>query len=113
MMTLKELKNMVNAGANTKRVEQKSAFETEIAAYDVILGEIKASLKKVVLRNDARHTEMRQLQNKVSKFAVSDISIELAEEFLEKIYTYNVERLEIKWKYEDDIKKLIMGGEHQ
>lgn len=87
--------------------EKKKAFELTADSISTRISEINDRLKNLVIQPNRRMDEMREQFKQVSELPLNEISVELAETFLNHITAFGRERVEIHWKYDDIIRQIM------
>lgn len=87
--------------------EKKKAFELAADSVTTQISAINDRLKTLVIQPNRRMDEMREQFMQVSELPLNEISVELAETFLDHITAYGREHVEIHWKYDDIIRQVM------
>lgn len=87
--------------------EKKKTFEEAAEAVNTRINEINDCLKALVIQPNRRMDEMREQFRQVSELPLNEISVELAETFLDHFKVFGKEHVEICWKYEDVIRSVM------
>ncbi|MDD3139282.1 MAG: recombinase family protein [Lachnospiraceae bacterium] len=71
--------------------------------------QIKEEIKQLITKRSPIQDDMQELNEKVK--GQEEISTELIEAFVDKLIVYNSERIEIRWKYWDEIEDILCEKE--
>lgn len=68
---------------------------------------INEQLRQLITRKTPAQADLKELGHMAQGLKLEEISQEMAEQFLDRIVVYNTERVEIHWRFEDEIMKMI------
>lgn len=95
------------AGNLDKEVYQKrrSELTQEAERLDGMIADLKARLQEMeIVRDDGT----RALMETVERFSgAAELDQKIVDALIEKVLVYNPERVEIRWKYSDEVLKLL------
>lgn len=83
---------------------EKKTFEEKDCRIKDRLEEIRSNLQTLVNGAKPIHQQMKEL---AAMDVGQEVSTEFAEEFLENIQVFNNDRVEIHWKYTDEIEQIL------
>lgn len=83
----------------------KENIQKEEAECKIKMEQIKDEIKQLITKRSPIQDDMQELHEKVK--GQEEISTELIEAFVDKLIVYNSERVEIRWKYWDEIEEIL------
>lgn len=89
-------------------VKGREEFTAKETAIRMEIADIQEKKKQLSVTRKPEHEKMKSLKAEVDKGgSVLEVSIEIVEAFVSEVRIYNQDRMEIKWKYEDEIMQIL------
>ncbi|SHK57258.1 recombinase family protein [Hespellia stercorisuis] len=89
-------------------INGREAFSEKDGEIRSAIQKIQEEKKKLIVSKKPDYEQMKQLKKDMDKAgSVLEVSMEIVESFVSEIRVYNQERIEIIWKYDDEILQIL------
>ena len=89
-------------------INGREAFSEKDGEIRSAIQKIQEEKKKLILSKKPDYEQMKQMKKDMDKAgSVLEVSMEIVESFVSEIRVYNQERIEIIWKYDDEILQIL------